>query len=160
MASPPSRRPRNWWASRRNELALPSKFTKSFHSASESRGLMACPRPSEKYVAMVRSPECPKGGLPMSWARHAAPTISTMWLSFSAAAVPAYFGCSWIYTSLASDLPTLDTSRLCVRRLWTKMLPGSGNTCVLFCNRRKGDEKTSRSKSRWKSLRVCADEVR
>ena len=37
--------------------------------------------------------------------------------------------------SLPKERPTLDTSRLWVSRLWTNTLPGSGNTCVLFCKR-------------------------
>ena len=36
-------------------------------------------------------------------------------------------------------------SRLWVSRLCTKTLPGRGNTCVLFCKRRKGAEKMRRS---------------
>lgn len=45
----------------------------------------------------------------------------------------------------ASERPTLDTSRLWVRRLCTNTLPGSGNTCVLFCMRRKAAENIRRS---------------
>ena len=52
---------------------------------------------------------------------------------------------SWRATSEPSDIPTLATSRLWVRRLCTKTLPGRGNTCVLFCRRRKGAEKIRRS---------------
>ena len=50
----------------------------------------------------------------------------------------------WL-TSLPSDMPTLATSSEWVRRLCTKTLPGRGNTCVLFCRRRKGAEKIRRS---------------
>jgi hypothetical protein len=48
-------------------------------------------------------------------------------------------------TLFPMDLPTQETSRLWVRRLCTNILPGSGNTCVLFCNRRNGAENISRS---------------
>ena len=54
-----------------------------------------------------------------------------------------YSGCLSVRrraTSSPSDLPSDDTSNEWVRRLWTKMLPGRGNTCVLFCKRRKGAE--------------------
>ena len=37
--------------------------------------------------------------------------------------------------------PRLPTSKECVRRLCTKMLPGKGNTCVLFCKRRNGSRR-------------------
>ena len=93
---------------------------------------------------MAFSPECPKGGFPRSWARHAADTmepISVMCVSESA-------GCffrSSAATSFPNERPTHETSRLWVRRLCTKMLPGSGNTWVLFCRRRNGAEKISRS---------------
>ena len=66
----------------------------------------------------------------------------------SSKSVPRSSGCdsiSTLATSLPSDMPTLATSRECVRRLCTKMLPGKGNTCVLFCKRRNGAEKMRRS---------------
>ena len=93
---------------------------------------------------MAFSPEWPNGGFPMSWARHAVLTmvpisgsiVSVKWL------FPAIMRAA---TSLPSDIPTLATSSEWVRRLCTKMLPGSGNTCVLFCSRRNGAEKMSRS---------------
>ena len=76
----------------------------------------------------------------MSWARQADDTmvpisskkesLNSGWRLSSSAITPS-----------PSDFPTLATSRLCVRRLCTKMLPGSGNTCVLFCIRRNGAEK-------------------
>ena len=50
-----------------------------------------------------------------------------------------------VTASLPSERPTHDTSKLCVNRLCTNMLPGNGKTCVLFCKRRKGAEKISRS---------------
>ena len=93
---------------------------------------------------MAFSPECPNGGLPMSWARQAVLTIVPICVK----SVSASSGCLLTRaasTSLPSDMPTLATSRLWVSRLCTKMLPGSGNTCVLFCIRRKGAEKISRS---------------
>ena len=98
----------------------------------------------EKNVDIAFSPECPKGGLPISCAKHAIATT----VPISSISVPASSG--WrritsLATSLPRDIPTLATSRLCVRRLWTKILPGKGNTCVLFCSRRNGAEKMRRS---------------
>ena len=55
------------------------------------------------------------------------------------------FFVSILATSFPKDMPTDATSRLCVSRLCTKMLPGSGNTCVLFCSLRNGAEKMSLS---------------
>ena len=151
MANPPFRRPSNWCVSSRNAFAFPSKCVKSSHSIEEScspSGCLSfknCPLPSEKKVDMARSPECPKGGLPKSCARQAAETIepisgrkdscSSGWRSRIAFA-----------TSFPNERPTQDTSRLCVSRLCTKILPGKGNTWVLFCSRRKGAEKMRRSK--------------
>ena len=134
----------------RKAFAFPSKCVKSSHSIGEScspSGCFSCslcPFPSEKNVEIARSPECPKGGLPNSCARQAADTIepisgrkelsSSGWRSRIALA-----------TSLPKDRPTQDTSRLCVSRLCTKILPGSGNTCVLFYRRRNGAENMRRS---------------
>ena len=148
--NPPLRRPSNWWVRMRKAFAFPSKCVKSSHSIGEScspSGCFSCslcPFPSEKNVEMARSPECPKGGLPKSCARQAADTIepisgrkelsSSGWRSRIALA-----------TSFPKDRPTQDTSRLCVSRLCTKILPGSGNTCVLFCRRRNGAENMRRS---------------
>ena len=93
---------------------------------------------------MARSPECPNGGFPKSCAKHAAETmapISDMWVSASSGC----FDKSWVAMVLPNERPTQDTSKLWVRRLWTKILPGSGKTWVLFCKRRKGAENISRS---------------
>ena len=93
---------------------------------------------------MARSPECPKGGLPRSCARQAAETMAPI----SGRKLSASSGLRERMpraTSLPKERPTHDTSRLCVRRLWTKTLPGRGNTWVLFCRRRKGAEKIRRS---------------
>ena len=103
-------------------------------------------------MAIAFSPEWPNGGFPRSWAKQAAETIAPI----SDTWVEASSGClarSLVAMESPSDLPTQDTSRLWVNRLCTKMLPGSGNTCVLFCKRRKGAEKMRRSKSRWNSDR-------
>ncbi len=93
---------------------------------------------------MAFSPEWPKGGLPMSCAKQAALTI----VPISSNKVPFSSGCillnSWT-TSFPNDMPTHATSKLWVSRLCTNTEPGSGNTCVLFCNLRKGAEKISRS---------------
>ena len=80
----------------------------------------------------------------MSWARHAVLTM----VPISSNSVPASVGSRLIIscaTSLPSDIPTLATSRLWVSLLCTKMLPGRGNTCVLFCMRRNGAENIRRS---------------
>ena len=93
--------------------------------------LRKLPAPSVKKVWMAFSPECPKGGLPISWARHAVATICPI----SSNRVPCSSGCFRVMaraTSHPNDIPTLATSKLCVNLLWTKMLPGRGNTWVLF----------------------------
>lgn len=131
MTNPPRHRPLNWCVSRRKALALPSNQVLPFVFVQHSR--RCSPFPSEKYVPMARSPEWPKGGLPKSCARQATDTmapISDRWLSFSSRCRAS----SFLVESLPNERPTHDTSRLCVSRLCTKIPPGSGNTCVLFCS--------------------------
>ena len=144
-ANPPFRRPINWCVSKRMALALPSKCTKSSHRppSARTRASSCRPAPSEENAEIARSPECPNGGLPMSCARQAAETIDP--ISCRLVASPPYFCIRRVAIFVPSDRPTHDTSKLCVSRLCTKMLPGRGKTCVLFCNRRKGEEKISRS---------------
>lgn len=85
---------------------------KSFHSGLEKLCRNLCPLPSLKYVEIVFSPECPKGGLPRSWHRQAAATISRRKLSFP-------FHTSFLYLcdkdraiSFAMERPTDETSKL------------------------------------------------
>ena len=92
---------------------------------------------------MARSPEWPKGGFPISWARQAAETIEPISGKFTLS--PGYFCIKAFAILFPSERPTQETSKLCVNRLWTNILPGKGNTCVLFCKRRKGEENISRS---------------
>lgn len=85
-------------------------------------------------------PGMAEGGLPKSCARQAADTIEPI------SGRNESYSSGWrvsiaLDTSLPNERPTHETSRLCVKRLWTKILPGRGNTCVLFCRRRKGAEK-------------------
>ncbi len=145
ITKPPGRRPRNWCVSRRNALALPSKCVMSDQNAGDTFSCRKRPAPSVKNVWMAFSPECPKGGLPRSWARQAVDTICPI----SSNSVPRSSGwrsfISRRATSLPSDIPTLATSSECVSRLCTKTLPGNGNTCVLFCSRRNGAENIMRS---------------
>ena len=128
----------------RKALAFPSKWVMSSQNFLLTLSLTASPAPSVKKVWMAFSPEWPNGGLPKSWARQAALTmvpISSKRVSFNS----GRFSMMRREISLPSDIPTLATSRLWVRRLCTKMLPGRGNTWVLFCKRRKAEEKIRRS---------------
>jgi len=114
--------------------------------------LNSFPAPVLKYSAIAFSPEWPKGGLPISWARQAAATTSPKW-NF----VKSFFNFGFrpsirSPTKLPSDLPTTETSKLWVNLVWTKSLSGRGNTCVLSCNLLKAGENTIRSKSFWNWL--------
>ena len=90
----------------------------------------------------------------MSCARQPAEMMEPISVMLSGRLSP-YFSLRSFATALPNERPTQDTSRLCVSLLCTKILPGRGNTCVLFCSLRKGEEKMSRSKSRWNSVRSC-----
>ena len=111
MTNPPFLRPKNWWVSIRKALAFPSKCVKSSHSIEERCDFNAKPFPSEKYVEIAFSPECPKGGFPKSCARHAAETIegiSDMYESFNSGCLDN--NCK--ETELPKERPTQDTSKL------------------------------------------------
>ena len=74
----------------------------------------------------------------------------------SSKSVPISSGCfcfNICATSSPNDFPKLATSSEWVNRLCTNTLPGSGKTCVLFCNLLKGAEKIRRSESRLNSER-------
>ncbi|CCY65013.1 unknown [Prevotella sp. CAG:1124] len=144
MTKPPSRRPLKRCASRRNALALPSKWVMSAQNPGLTLSFSERPLPSVKNVCIAFSPECPNGGLPMSCARHAVLTIVPICGNSVSASSGLCFITPWA-TSLPSESPTLATSRLWVRRLCTKILPGKGNTWVLFCMRLNGAENISRS---------------
>ena len=45
-------------------------------------------------------------------------------------------------TTLPKLLPTTDTSKLCVNRVWTKLVFEKGTTWVLSCSDLKNEEKT------------------
>ena len=79
----------------------------------------------------------------MSCAKQAAETMEP--ISGKLMLPSGYFRINPFETLLPSERPTQETSKLWVNRLCTKMLPGSGKTCVLFCSLRKGDEKIRRS---------------
>ena len=118
----------------------PVFLEKSEEEVSMEEGCLSLPGVHEK---VARSPECPNGGLPMSWARQAAETMEP--ISGKLTLPSGYFCIRPLATLLPNERPTQETSKLCVKRLCTNILPGRGNTCVLFCKRRKGEEKIRRS---------------
>ena len=144
ITNPPGLLPLNWCVSSLKAFALPSKCVMSSQNASDTCPRSPLPAPSVKNVCTAFSPLCPKGGFPRSCARHAVATICPI-CSTSESFSSGLFLTSSCATSLPSDIPTLATSSECVSLLCTKMLPGSGNTCVLFCSRRNGAEKISLS---------------
>ena len=96
----------------------------------ETSSFTAFPAPSLKKVCMAFSPEWPKGGLPKSCAVQAALTIvpiSSKRVSFSS----GRFSMIRFEMSLPNDIPTLDTSRLWVSRLCTKIEPEQGENLSL-----------------------------
>lgn len=85
------------------------------------------------------SPECPNGGFPISWARQAADTMEP--ISGKLILPSGYFWISPFATLLPNERPTQDTSRLCVSRLCTKILPGRGIPVSCFVVFGKGMRK-------------------
>lgn len=105
---------------RRSVWALPSK-----------------PPWSAMISASARSPLCPNGGWPRSWARHAVSTTSGSHPS-----------------ARPISRPTCATSRLCVRRVRTKSSEPGPRTWVLAPSRRSAEEWTTRARSRSKGVRA------
>ncbi len=105
--------------SRRSVWALPSKPPT---------------RPAASFSA--RSPLCPNGGWPRSWARHAVSTMSGSQPSV-----------------VASSRPICATSRLCVSRLRTKSSVPGPTTWVLAASRRSIALCSTRARSRANAVR-------
>ena len=59
-----------------NPLAFPSKSIRSWYSFAVSCALYFTPSPDLKYSPIAFSPECPKGGFPISCMTEAAATIA------------------------------------------------------------------------------------
>ncbi len=92
---------------------------------------------------MAFSPECPKGGFPMSCARAAAATIapkSLAWYPWMVCRC-GYFSISFAPTFLPSVLPTTLTSKLWVSLVCTKSVWDKGMTWVLSCKLLNSEEK-------------------
>ena len=92
---------------------------------------------------MESSPECPKGGFPISWAKQAAAIRAPM--SEGVLFSKTFFTTSSsslssinFATNLPKERPTDATSKLCVKRVCTKSNSGKGITCVLSCSLLKG----------------------
>ena len=118
--------------SKRSVLALPSKQVKSLQRPPSSSTSVCSfrPSPSEKDD-MACSPECPNGGFPKSCARQAAETMRQFLRNEPVSS--NIFPQSASY-NFSRERPTLETSKLCVNRLCTKILPGKGRPVFCFAD--------------------------
>ena len=130
---------------------------RSWYSLGDNCALYFAPFPDLKYSPIAFSPECPKGGFPMSCITEAAATIAPK--SLKVYPKSAKFG--WrsnktFPTFLPRVRPTTETSKLCVKRVCTKSVSESGITWVLSCRLLKADENIIRSKSTSNPKRVSS----
>jgi len=96
-----------------NPWAFPSNLTRSFqYFTLFSSDSYLRPFPFLKYSAIASSPECPKGGFPISCARQAAATISPKWKLVNSAFNSLCLSRICFPMRFPSDLPMHDTSRL------------------------------------------------